>query len=75
MAEHGEWCVGEDECHECGSTNPVWYAPSEDWNLATAKIGREAILCPSCFIFLYERATGEEPVWIVRRQVEVDFSK
>ena len=55
----------ERVCDECGGRNVVWWADSDRWNLATASLptARGAILCPPCFVRLWEEATGLTAVW------------
>lgn len=52
----------EDYCHRCGRPNPSWWVESDLWNIATASLddGRYMILCPSCFVELYEQETGKQ---------------
>lgn len=65
------WEPGHPEafCQECGRPNIAWFAPSADWNRATEPalaIGRAAILCPVCFVALWEAATGLASSWELR---------
>ncbi|MFI7678540.1 hypothetical protein [Actinophytocola sp. NPDC049390] len=59
----------EDFCHRCGRRNPVWYVDAELWNKGTAErratTGFDSVLCPSCFVEMYERKTGQQPLWRV----------
>lgn len=52
----------EDYCHICGNENPSWYCNRQDWLIATKhwaeETGREGICCPTCFLKMYEEATG-----------------
>lgn len=47
-------------CERCGSRNPVWTVPSDRFNTA---VNRGEVVCPSCFIFAHEDATGMHTVW------------
>lgn len=56
----------EDYCHRCGKAIPVWHADSELWFTAFPEArGSDGggIMCPSCFAFAYEQATGTTPIW------------
>lgn len=55
----------EDYCHRCGRPNLVWWVDSNLWNVATLGLQRERleILCPSCFVQLWEARTGQTAVW------------
>jgi hypothetical protein len=55
----------ERVCDECGGRNVTWWADSDRWNQVTAALptGRWSILCPSCFVRLWETATGLTAVW------------
>ena len=55
----------EDYCHRCGRPNCGWWADSDRWNLATADLPRRhmEILCPSCFVELWEEAIGLKATW------------
>lgn len=52
----------EDYCHKCGVDFESWYTDRETWLTATAawaaETGREGICCISCFVQMYEIATG-----------------
>lgn len=50
----------EDFCQRCGARNPVWTVDSDRFNTA---VNRSEIVCPSCFIFAHEKATGMATVW------------
>lgn len=57
----------ESVCQKCGGKNIVWWVDNEMWNTA---IGSSAgILCPSCFVICYEKATGLQPIWELRAKV------
>jgi hypothetical protein len=55
----------EDFCHRCGQRNPGWWVDFEHWKEATHMLGRGSvsIVCPTCFIFLWEKATGQQAHW------------
>ena len=53
----------EDYSHICGIENPVWYADNEPWNLVVNSVWHSTldhICCPTCFVKLFEKATGEK---------------
>lgn len=59
----------EFTCQDCGTANPVWFAPNVLWNLVMG--GPEAaddpggIVCPNCFIARAEQAGVTPTAWIV----------
>jgi hypothetical protein len=50
----------EDFCQRCGGRNPVWWVDSDRYNTA---VNRAEIVCPTCFVFAHEEATGMRCVW------------
>jgi hypothetical protein len=60
-------------CGNCGSINPVWFAPNVLWNLVIG--GPEAtddpggILCPACFIERAESRGIAPTAWELRPEV------
>lgn len=68
-AHSGEGRSNDDVlcCDECGRPNPVWFAPSDVWNLAVG--GADAtddpggVLCPICFIAKAETAGIKPNGW------------
>lgn len=51
----------EDFCHRCGRSNITWSVQSEFWNVAVPEV--VSILCPQCFVELYNAATGSDYSW------------
>ena len=60
----------EDFCHRCGHRNISWYTASPLWNeawaVAEAEGGYQSVLCPRCFVELWEQATGLRVTWEVQ---------
>lgn len=50
----------EDNCQRCGGLNPVWWVDSDRYNTA---VNRAEVVCPTCFVFAHEAATGMRCVW------------
>jgi hypothetical protein len=50
----------EDFCERCGARNPVWNVDSDRFDMA---VNSSEIVCPSCFIFAHEAATGMTCCW------------
>ena len=50
----------EYRCQRCGGRNPSWSVASDRFNMAC---NRSEIVCPTCFIFAHEQATGMEASW------------
>lgn len=50
--------TGDRICENCGDTNVVWYTDNETWN--TLHPGGGGILCPRCFIAIYDAIEGEQ---------------
>lgn len=50
----------EGKCERCGGRNPVWSVDSDRYNMA---LNRSETVCPTCFVFAHERATGMKTVW------------
>lgn len=65
----------EDFCHRCGRRNISWFVASDLWNEAwteaEAEGGYQSVLCPQCFVELWERATGLRMTWELRPDVAV----
>jgi hypothetical protein len=59
----------ETVCDECGGPNPVWFAPSQTWNLVMggpdAKGDPGGFLCPTCFIRKAEAGGIVPTAWTV----------
>lgn len=55
----------EDFCHLCGGRNVVWWVDSDRWNLAVEALDRGVleILCPTCFVILWQESTGLTATW------------
>lgn len=55
----------EHYCHRCGRRNAIWWVDGDLWQATTAgrRRGILEILCPSCFVDLYEESTGEGRSW------------
>lgn len=57
----------ESKCQNCGGNNIVWWIDSDRWNHVTEAMleetGRGAILCPACFVRMWEFMTGLQAVW------------
>lgn len=63
----------EEFCHRCGRRNvSSWYVDSDLWDAATE--GRERggvdILCPPCFVELFERASQTSCSWELRLDIQ-----
>lgn len=56
----------EEGCRVCG-VEIIWHANNDDWNLANGS--PYGFLCPNHFIEAYERVTGTQPIWAVRRDI------
>jgi len=56
----------EDYCHRCGGPNPTWSVDSDRFNAALGAgidpVWR-GIVCPGCFVWLHEEATGLTSAW------------
>lgn len=52
---------GDTVCQECGMSNPCWNTTNELWNAAWGNEG--GVLCPGCFVKLYEIKTGDLRIW------------
>lgn len=50
-------------CQRCGGRNPVWWVDSDRFNTAC---NNGEIVCPTCFIFAHEAATGMSCAWELR---------
>lgn len=50
----------EGFCERCQKRNPVWSVDSDRYNMG---LYRGEIVCPSCFIFAHEQATGMRCRW------------
>jgi hypothetical protein len=63
------WPAGVLPCDVCGQSNPVWFAPSDVWNLVMG--GPDATddpggyLCPCCFIRKAEDEGYETTAWVL----------
>jgi hypothetical protein len=60
----------EDYCHRCGGKNYCWSAPSPLWNMVMRdnqqlEANGWGIICPMCFMELYENKFGEAIFTIV----------
>lgn len=56
----------EDYCHRCGSRNAgSWSVDSDRFNAAVDALGltNVTIICPSCFVYGHEKATGLRCSW------------
>ena len=65
---------GDWSCQECKGLNPLWWAPSDVWNLVMGGPGAKddpgGVLCPTCFMHKAFKA-GVRVVWSVRPESEV----
>lgn len=53
-------------CQDCGTKNPVWFAPNELWNKVMEN--KQMIVCPNCFINRAE-AKGIKPTgWLLQEE-------
>lgn len=58
----------EDYCHNCGTRNiQSWSTDNIEWNLVTSshfsESGPEIILCPQCYVEIWEEETGLKCTW------------
>ncbi len=56
----------ETFCHRCGGKNvSSWFVDSDCFNVAVRALGLTitTILCPGCFVFGHELATGVRCTW------------
>ena len=62
-------------CQDCGGDNPVWFAPSPDWNLVLggpeAKGDPGGMLCPNCYIRRAEAAGLRPTAWVVSQEAHI----
>lgn len=45
---------------QCGGRDPSWFVASDRFNTA---LNSGAIVCPTCFVFAHEEATGMYTSW------------
>lgn len=50
----------EHFCQRCGGRNPNWFVASDRYNTA---VNRSEIICPTCFVFAHQEATGMKCLW------------
>lgn len=66
--------AGEDTCQDCGGHNPVWFAPSLDWNFVMggpeAKGDPGGFICPNCYIKRAGAVLDHRAAWVVSRVVD-----
>jgi len=64
--------AGGIPCQDCAGHNPVWFAPSPDWNFVIggpdAKGDPGGMLCPNCYIRRAEAAGLRPTAWIVSQE-------
>lgn len=61
----------ETRCDRCAGPNPIaWWVDSDRWRIACTAFGgtvkepaENPFLCPTCFITLWEQATGLVAIW------------
>jgi len=59
----------EDFCHRCGNRNvSSWFVQRTEWERSGTPA--TAIVCPSCFVAAFERATGTSTSWELRLHIE-----
>lgn len=62
---------GDEVCHSCGRSNPIWSAENDLWNEVNGSPA--GIICPTCFgeaakwkgVDVYFRATREIPSFTI----------
>jgi hypothetical protein len=59
----------ETYCHACGRTNPTWWVAPELWSQIRTD-DYVNILCPSCFVVAWEKATGAHIIWQLTPDME-----
>lgn len=65
----------EDQCHRCGGPNPSWHAETEEWYTAMQVRDTDGggIVCPPCFIDLWEKQTGRRILWLLTPYPDAPF--
>ena len=61
-------------CQCCGGTNPVWFAPNEEWNAVYGNEGPVHFACPGCFIKAAEALGIRPPAWRVSAETRAHYA-